>query len=124
VATTLKRPLEGQSSYVVNLGLFYSSPKGSTSASVLYNVSGPRLARVGMYGIPDIYEQPRNSLDMTTSRRILGSRIKLSAENLLNEDVRFEQRQPAIAGVVAAGSRVTHSNHQGRSFSISISNGD
>lgn len=43
-----KRPLQGQSDYVVNLGLFYGSKGGATGAALLYNVFGPRLSRVGV----------------------------------------------------------------------------
>ncbi len=124
VGTTPRRPLEGQSDYVVNAGIYYASDKGGTSAALLYNVFGRRLARVGVYGLPDIYEQPRNSVDMTLGQRFGGSRIGSRLENILNDDVRFEQKQPYIPGVVAAGSRVTHTAHRGRSFSISISSGD
>ncbi len=66
-------------------------------------------------------EQPRKSLDLTMTYAIRGSRIKLSLENLVDEDVRFEQQQAEIQGVTEAGRRVTHSTHRGRVTSLSIS---
>jgi hypothetical protein len=37
------RPLQGQSPYVFNAGLFYENPSWGTKISVSYNVSGPRI---------------------------------------------------------------------------------
>jgi TonB-dependent receptor len=106
------RPLQGQSPYVYNLGLFFSSPAGGTTASVLFNVFGKRLARVGYGKLPDIYEQPFHSLDMMLSQRVKGARLKLAVENLLDEEVIFEQAE-----------FVTHSSRRGTSASFSISVG-
>ncbi len=42
------RPLQGQSPYIVNAGLYYtSSEKIGLSASLLYNIIGKRIVGVG-----------------------------------------------------------------------------
>ncbi len=118
VETSQKRPLEGQSPYVVNLGLFYANANGTTGATLMVNRFGRRLSRVGVQGLPDIYEQPRTSVDMTYSRRTGIGRLKLSLENLFDDDVRFEQK-----GIIEKTSKVTSRFRDGRSISLSISTG-
>ena len=119
VETESHRPLQGQSSYVLNLGLFYSRSAKGLSGAVMYNVFGRRLASAGAEGLPDIYEQPRQSLDLTATRPVGPSKLKLSLENLLNQDVRFEQS--ALRGKIQAGQRLVHSTHAGRGVSLSLS---
>lgn len=62
------RPLMGQSPYVVNTGIFYLNEKIGLQANILYNVIGPRIVIVGSQGIPDIYEMPRNIIDLSVSK--------------------------------------------------------
>jgi TonB-dependent receptor len=123
VGTSARPPLQGQSPYVVNLGIYYASAKGETSGAVLYNVFGRRLDRLGIQGQPDIYEQPRHSLDVTVSRSFRVVKAKLAIENLLDGEVRFEQKQPAIPRGDEPASRVVYRSRRGRSISLSISNG-
>ena len=123
VDTKSHRPLQGQSSYVLNTGLFYSTAEGGTTASLLYNISGRRLSGVGVYGLPDIYEEPRSVIDMTIAHNLRGAKLKLSLENLLDDEVRFEQKQAAVPGLTEAKSLLTHSSREGRSISLSISGG-
>mgnify|MGYP000970548982 CR=1 FL=1 len=87
-----KRPMMGQSPYVLNAGLYYTDTDHKLQFNVLYNVCGPRLFAVGSIGIPNIYEMPRNVVDVTASKG-LGKRIevKLSVQDLLNQRVRLMQ---------------------------------
>lgn len=64
------RPLQGQSPYIVNVGLNYNNPKSDFQVNVLYNVIGRRIFAAGFEGYPDIYEMPRNVLDLTFSKAI------------------------------------------------------
>ncbi|MDI9319103.1 MAG: TonB-dependent receptor [Phycisphaerales bacterium] len=61
-------PLQGQSPYVVNLGLFYQNDSLVLQGSLLYNVYGPRMFLLGRTGLPSIGELPFNSLDLTLSK--------------------------------------------------------
>ena len=81
-----QRPLMGQSPYIVNAGLYYQDAEHKLQYNVLYNVIGPRLFAVGTYGTPDIYEMPRNVMDLTLTKG-LGKRfeLKLSAQDILNQ---------------------------------------
>jgi len=83
-----QRPLMGQSPYIVNAGLYYQDTDRKLQGSVLYNVIGPRLFAVGTYGTPDIYEMPRNVIDVSVTKGI-GKRfeLKLAAQDILNQRV-------------------------------------
>ena len=87
-----QRPLMGQSPYIVNAGLYYQDAEHKLQYNVLYNVIGPRLFAVGTYGTPDIYEMPRNVMDLTLTKG-LGKRfeLKLSAQDILNQQTRLVQ---------------------------------
>ena len=92
VGQSTERPLMGQSPYVVNAGLYYTDNDRGLQCNVLYNVIGPRLFAVGTFGSPDIYEVPRNVIDVTATKN-LGKRfeLKLSVQDLLNQRVRLVQ---------------------------------
>ena len=92
------RAMQGQSPYLINLGLFYQLDEAGFSASALYNRVGKRIETVGVPkqdpndDIPDIYEMPRNSLDLSLSKRF-GKyvEVKLGAQDLLNAKVEYKQ---------------------------------
>lgn len=110
VATEDHRPLAGQSPYIVNLSIGWDDPESRISATLLYNVSGERLVGVGTFGLPDIYEQPFHRLDAVVSLGLWEEwTLKLQAENLLGQKVRFEQ-----------GGRTVESYEEGRLFSASL----
>jgi TonB-dependent receptor len=86
------RPLEGQSPYVVNAYLSYDREKSGTTARLLYNTFGKRIAFVGGQGAPNIYELPVHSLDLTLQQRVYkGLSLSGSAFNMLNWRRRFVQ---------------------------------
>jgi TonB-dependent receptor len=98
--TNLERPLEGQSSYSVNLGLLYQHSVFGTDLGVFYSRFGQRLTAAGGFGIPGIFEQSRNQLDATFKQRVRGGlRLKAKASNLLNEPFRFVQEAEGITQV-------------------------
>lgn len=115
VLTNSSRPMQGQSPYVVNASLGYDNLDWGMSATLLYNIFGERLATVGTYGIPDVYEQPRGSLDITLAQRLpAGLQLKLSGRNLLDAEHIFRQE-------FADGEQVmVERYHSGRSISIGI----
>ncbi|MFZ1693139.1 MAG: carboxypeptidase-like regulatory domain-containing protein [Flavobacteriales bacterium] len=83
-----QRPLMGQSPYIVNAGIYYQDRERQLQGSILYNVIGPRLFAVGTYGTPDIYEMPRNVIDVAVTKGF-GKRfeLKLAAQDILNQRV-------------------------------------
>jgi outer membrane receptor protein involved in Fe transport len=72
----------------VNAGLYYQDTERRLQYNVLYNIIGPRLFAVGTYGTPDIYEMPRNVIDLTVTKGIgRHFELKLSAQDILNQRV-------------------------------------
>ena len=86
------QPLQGQSPYIVNMGLYYSDNETGFSANVAYNVFGPRIFSVGDKVFPSWWELPRNSVDIqvakTWARRF---ETKLNIQNALNAAYRIYQ---------------------------------
>ncbi len=70
------RPMQGQSPYIVNAGLFYTDDNRGLQANIQYNVAGKRIAFVGLPGIPTWWEMPRHVLDLTVSKSV-GQRTEL-----------------------------------------------
>jgi hypothetical protein len=98
------RPMQGQSPYTINLGLLFTEPELGTSASVLYNTFGKRIAEVNFY-TGDLYEFPRNVVDFTLSQKLWSNiELKYSAKDILaetqyfaNEDFDKSKINPSLA---------------------------
>jgi hypothetical protein len=93
------RPLQGQSPYMINAGLFYYNDKNGLMVTTMYNIIGKRIVAVGRPSpnswedIPNIYEMPRNSVDVAVSKKVGDHfEIKLSLKDLLNEKVLLSQK--------------------------------
>ncbi|HUP45415.1 MAG TPA: outer membrane beta-barrel protein [Thermoanaerobaculia bacterium] len=112
VVTSLERPLEGQSDQVANAALQYYDPLRGTMVRLLTSYVGARLADVGAYGQPDIYEAAYTSIDAVISQRMLleGLEVKLAATNLLGGAREFTQ-----------GSEIQRLYRPGRTISLSLS---
>jgi hypothetical protein len=89
VQTSLSRPLAGQSENLVNL--LFEVSGGPVTARALYNFFGERISDVGSLGLPDILEDGRGSLDLIVSSRFRALNVKVSAENLTDEEFDFTQ---------------------------------
>ncbi len=93
----INRSLQGQSPYLLNLGLLYDIEKYGLNATLLFNRIGPRIYLVGDLssgaGSPDIYEAPRSILDFQVAKKILNKKgeIRLNISDLLNQKQYFYQ---------------------------------
>jgi len=87
------RPLQGQSPYILNTGLYYMDEPTGWSVNVAYNVFGPRIFTVGDKIFPSWWELPRQSMDLQISRRFMDNRMefKFNAQNILNAPFRIYQ---------------------------------
>jgi TonB-dependent receptor len=85
--TKLSTPLQGQSPYIINSGLSYALPDGGWSFNVLYNRIGERLQFRGQDDAIDIYERPRDVVDLQVSKRLIKNRaeLKLTFSDLLHQ---------------------------------------
>lgn len=79
------RPMFGQAPYVVNSILNYTSEKIGLSSTLIYNIQGPTLVTEGGTGLPNIYQMPRNQLDLMFSKSI-GKHfiVRFKLKNILN----------------------------------------
>jgi TonB-dependent receptor len=86
-----KRELQGQSPYLLNVGLYYLDEEKGFSTSVAYNVFGQRIHQVGDNLFPSIYELSRHAMDIQLGKRFGRLEGKLNIQNLLNAEYRFYQ---------------------------------
>jgi TonB-dependent receptor len=87
--TSNERPLAGQSKNLFNFA--FEGTAGGFAARVLFNYFGDRIYDVGANAAPDIIEQGRGSLDLVLSQRYRGLNIRLTLENLTDNDFEFTQ---------------------------------
>ncbi len=122
VKTELDRPLYGQSPYLLNAGFQYN--KGQWNGTILYNRIGPRLSLVGDptgAGFYDIYEKPRDLVDMQVSKKILKSKgeLKLTISDLLNNQYAFYDNPSSKPGYeFSKGDRVNYAYRPGTVVTI------
>lgn len=107
-----KHPLQGQANYLLNVGLSYTSKRHIESA-LLLNATGKRLRTLGLNPLPDVYQQPFETLDATVGFSTYGNtRVKLSARNLLDPRIQELQNGKEVSGYRA-----------GKSYSVALSFG-
>lgn len=128
----IDRPMQGQSPYLINTGIFYSNPDRGWSAAVLYNRVGKRIIGVGnRYGtdsegsarnIPNSYEMPRNSIDLSLGKKFGKVEVKAAVRDLLAERYVFKQFEKiTVDGQKRTVDEVTRSYRPGRNFILTIS---
>lgn len=87
-----RRALQGQSPYMVNAAVYYIDPITDFSASLAYNVQGPRIFVAGNVNFPAIYELERHVMDLTVSKTFKDrTTLKFGIQDLLNFQYRFYQ---------------------------------
>ncbi|MEG2070815.1 MAG: TonB-dependent receptor, partial [Bacteroidales bacterium] len=93
----LNRPMQGQSPYIVNAGLYYDNSSLGLTFSILYNIAGKRIVAVGQANqnanenIPNTYEMPRHSLDLSIQKQFGRCTVKLGAKNILCQKIILSQ---------------------------------
>lgn len=90
--TNTDRAMVGQATYMANTSLTWTSNAGGTSATLLYNVVGPRITDAGELPLPDVKEMARDIVDFSL-RFPLGERLsgRIDATNLLDAPYRLMQ---------------------------------
>jgi len=87
-----KRPLQGQSPYTFNAGIYYQNDEHGWSGSVLYNIYGPRIVIVGNSNYPDVIETPRSTIDLSITKQLSKKiALNLGANDILNQSVTWVQ---------------------------------
>jgi hypothetical protein len=121
-AVTSNRPLQGQSPYLVNVGLQYNTKNNTWNGSLLYNRIGQRLALVGIndLGFADIYERPRDQVDFQFARRVLKSKgeIKLTWADILNPAYYFYENTDSKKAFSGSKDRLFYSYTPGSTITV------
>lgn len=92
---SLDRPLQGQSPYLINVGINYDVEKLGLNTTLLFNQIGRRIFFVGSGdnsgGIPAIWEAPRPLLDLQIAKKVMKNKgeIKLNISDILNYRANF-----------------------------------
>lgn len=117
-----KRPMQGQSPYIVNLGIYYQDNAHGLMVSLLYNVIGKRIIVVGLDN-PDVYEMPRNLLDLTITKDIgKNLQIKAGIQDILNQKVVERQyvKYKNLEGVTVNREQSTLEYNPGSLYSLGV----
>ena len=133
------RSLQGQSPYMVNAGLFYYNDNNGLMITMMYNIIGKRIVAVGRPSpnewedIPNIYEMPRNVLDLAVSKKISKKfEIKAGIKDIFNQSVILNQAINTTVNMnqINGGTsnevkdfkrdQITKSYHPGRYFTLGI----
>jgi outer membrane receptor protein involved in Fe transport len=85
------RPMQGQSPYIINIGLIYKVEKLDITLSGLFNMYGDRIYNVGNTSFPDMFEQARPLLDFQITKLFFKKRLetKLGVSDILARDLVF-----------------------------------
>lgn len=125
-ALKINRQLQGQSPYLVNLGLLYDVADKGFNATLLFNQIGQRIYLVGDMlagsASPDIYEAPRSLIDFQMSKKILDRKaeIKLTVSDILNQKQIFYQNITSNMKYEAGIDAIRFSRKFGSTFGISF----
>ncbi len=96
------RPMQGQSPYLINTGLFYKNEPLQLDIALLYNRIGKRIIGVGRSEgstgsddnarVPHSYEMPRNTIDFSLGKKFgKHLELKLNVRDLLAEKIYYKQ---------------------------------
>ncbi|HEY5616255.1 MAG TPA: TonB-dependent receptor, partial [Bacteroidota bacterium] len=105
------RPLQGQSPFMLNLGLMYENPEWGTGVNLLFNKFGERIMEVATAYEEDVIEQPRSVIDVVLTQSVAERyEVKLSARDILAQEQIFLQ-----------GDKRARANQKGTSYSLGFS---
>ena len=119
-------PMQGQSPYLVNGGLTYSTDNDNLSFNILYNRIGPRLKFRATNGAgKNVYEKPRDVLDASVSKKMLKNKmeIKLTVSDIFANAFVWYYKfdlDPSSIGYKASTDRIMNSYKYGSTTSLSI----
>jgi outer membrane receptor protein involved in Fe transport len=83
------RPLQGQSPYIINVGLSYVGDSSGLSSTLSLNRIGRRLAVAGSNLLPEFFDKERTVVDFQIAKTFLDNKLELkfNARDLLAQDI-------------------------------------
>lgn len=111
---TETRPLFGQAPYIINGVLTYNNDTTGLTATLAYNVQGPKVLLVTLGSLPNVMQQPTPALDFSMGK-MLGDhlRVGFKARNILNPR---DRKTHLYNGMLYDWNSFT----RGRTYSISL----
>ncbi len=90
IGSGIARPLQGQSPYIANAGLYYA--KNDFSISCSYNIVGQRIYIVGNIQEPNVWENGRHIIDIQVAKTFNEKfELKLNVKDLLAQKLIYFQ---------------------------------
>lgn len=91
------RPMQGQSPYIINIMLSYFNTSIELTTTLSYNRFGKRIVETANFLGGDIYEFPRDILDLVVSKKVIDKfDLKLSIKNLLADNAEYYENEKLV----------------------------
>jgi len=118
----INRPMQGQSPYVINVGLQYDVEKAGLNTTLLFNQIGRRILYVGNEQVPAIWENPRPLLDFQVAKKLLKGKgeVKLNVSDILNKPAYFYHDLDNSKNYKSANDAVAIKRNYGTTYSLSF----
>jgi TonB-dependent receptor len=122
----ISRPLQGQSPYLVNVGLLYDVVEKGFNMTALFNQVGKRIYLVGDIqagaGSPDVYENPRALVDFQVSKKFANNKaeVKVTISDILNQRQIFYQNNSSNTGYDSSTDGTRFSRKFGTTYGITL----
>jgi outer membrane receptor protein involved in Fe transport len=105
------RPIQGQSPYVLNIGLSYAPPDRRPSMQILYNAIGARIIEAATAYEEDLIEEARGVVDAVIAMAVSNNlQLKMSCRDILARD-----------RVLRQGGRLARKDSKNPSVSLGLS---
>lgn len=109
-----RRPMQGIAPWMVNASFGFDMPWTGTTFTALFNKIGRRIWAVGDERDRDVYEEPRDVIDLALTQRLFhGTRLKFAVEDLTADDIVLTSE----GNVRSTFSRITTSTSYSLTFS-------
>ena len=126
------RPMEGQSPYLVNTGIFYEGATNGWTASILYNRIGKRITGVGRNSnnttndptlrVPNSYEMPHDAIDLMVGKKFGALEVKAGVKDLLGQTIKYQQFGEIASGNQQVKQKLDVRKYKpGQTFNLSLS---
>ena len=116
-----ERPMQGQSPYIANAGIYYQDKLIGFQASLVYNIIGPRIFIIGFDTYPDIYEMPRNILDFALTKVFMKKyEIKFGVGDIINQEFLLVQDANDNGKLERETDQTIQRYRMGRTYSLGL----
>lgn len=123
----IDRQLQGQSPYLINVGIMYDLEKAGFNTTLLFNQIGKRIYTVGEIaaasgGVPDIWEKPRPILDLQIGKKLIKNKaeLRLNVSDIINQKQIFYQNNSDNTDLNKSVDKYRFTRKNGTTFSVTF----